>query len=444
MVSRHVGALSVIFGLLCAGAHARGQAAPACSVGAQSALSELGCELSRTLPKLPKGTLVVAAPLTSDVAVKSPEALTQRLAHVVAGALGAKALDAPAGLATARTQASSAGTLLHIKPEISGGELRLTADLYPVPKSFWDRVRDPHPSPSAHAFASRRLDPEIRTFLPPVPLVAKRIDKAISNEPSPVAIACSDVDADGALELVLVGRHRVSVGRIRSSRFVASATRSWSELSPLSRAPLRQPIASVWVEPGRWVDVGSSDRLETIRFTPALAPAKKLGRRLPWPGGGCAHLVGLSLEPVIEPCAPGDPAPRVDRVEQAADAIAGAWVIGRDGRGRLVRAARGFSDGRVVLSDDGGKSARLTGVGAQLALGDLDGNGEPELVSGADVLDPAADALVIHTWHRDGRVSERSRLAVPSGVRALAVCPPDSAGLSAIALATSGAIWIVR
>jgi hypothetical protein len=431
--------------LLWAGtASAQESTPPPCSVGIRSALSELGCELRRALPKLPGGTLVVSAPLASDAAVKSPQALTSRLAHVVAGALGVKASDDPAALATARSLASSDGTLLHLQAEIAQGELRVVADLYPVPKSFWDRVRDPRPSPSEHAFASRRLDAELRSFFPPVPLVAKRIDKATTSEPAPVAVGCGDLDADGALEIVLVGRHRISVGRVRQSRFVPFATRAWADLSPLSRAPLREPIGSVWIEPGRHADIGISDRLETIRFTPPFEPTAKLGRRLPWPGGGCAHLQGLEVQPKLERCAAGDPAPGLAGVERASDALAGNQVAGADGRARLVRAARVFNEPTVLLTDDAGRSARIEGVGAQLAVGDLDGDGQPELVSGADVLEPAADALVVHTWYNDGRVSERLRLAVPTGVRALAVCPPDSAGLSAIALATAGALWIVR
>lgn len=420
-------------------------AAPAaCSRGARSALAELSCELGRSLPRLPAGTLVVAAPLASDAAVQSPAALTARLAHVVAGSLGARATDVPAALARARTLASSAGTLLHLRAEIVRGELRLVADLYPVPKSFWDRVRDPEPSPSAHAFASRRLDAELRTFLPPVPLVAKRVEKSTTREAHPVALGCGDVDGDGTLELVLVSRHRVSLGRVRGGRFVASVTRAWSELSPLSRAPLREPIASVWIEPGRHVDVGISDRLETIRFSGALAPGARLGRRLPWPGGGCAHLVGLSVQPTIEACAAGDPPPALARMDRPADALAGGHVVGSDGTARLVRAERVFNEPVALLSDDGGRTARVEGVGAQLAVGDVDGDGQPELVTGADVLDASGDALIVHTWQRDGRTAERLRIAVPGGVRALAICPPDSAGLAPIALATSGALWIVR
>jgi hypothetical protein len=277
-----------------------------------------------------------------------------------------------------------------------------------------------------------------------VPLVAKRIDKATSNEPSPVAIGCGDLDADGSLELVLVGRHRLSVGRVRAGRFVASTTKSWSELSPLSRAPLREPIGSVAIAPGLHLDVGISDRLDTLRLSPELAPRAKLGRRLPWPGGGCAHLVGLNVQPVIEPCAPGDPAPGLNRLDRPADALAGAHVVAKNGVSRLIRAERIFNEPTALLRDDAGRSARVEGVGAQLALGDLDGDGQPELVSGSDVLDPAGDALVVRTWQHDGRIVERQRLAVQTGVRALAVCPPDSAGLSAIALATSGAVWIVR
>jgi hypothetical protein len=97
-----------------------------------------------------------------------------------------------------------------------------------------------------------------------------------------------------------------------------------------------------------------------------------------------------------------------------------------------------------VLVDDRGRRARISGVGAQLAIGDLDGDGQPELVSGSDTLDPAADALVVHTWQDDGKLVERLRIGVPSGVRAVAICPPESAGQAPIAVATGDGVWIVR
>lgn len=428
------------------GSEGSGSAAkdPPCSVGRAGALSELGCEARRALGKLPAGALVVAAPLASDTKPKAPGELAARLVTVVAGALGAKSSSESATLSRARTLAAASGTLVHLQPEIAHGELRVTLDVYPVPKSFWDRVRDPEPNPTAHAFGSRRLDAELRTFFPPVPLVAQRIEKALTTEQNPVAVACGDVDGDGALEVVLVGRARVQLGHVRAGRFVALATASWSQLSPLSRAPLREPIGSAWIDTGRFVDVGVSDRLDAVRLDRSFRSLGKLGHRLPWPAGGCAKLQGTSVRPEVEPCLADDPLPAVNRMDKPADALGGAFVVDSAGMGRTVRVERSFNEPIAVVKDDSGKSARLEGVGAQVAVGDLDGDGQPEILTGTDTLDPSGDALVVHTWQRDGSLVERTRLAVPTGVRAIAVCPPESAGLAAVAVATAGGLWIAK
>ena len=109
-----------------------------------------------------------------------------------------------------------------------------------------------------------------------------------------------------------------------------------------------------------------------------------------------------------------------------------------------MRAERFFNESVVSLRDDAGKSVRLEPAGAQLAVGDLDGDGQPEVLSSADTLDPGADALVVHTWQDNGALVERYRIGVPGGVRAIAVCPPESAQLSAVALATPGEVWVIR
>lgn len=407
-------------------------------------MAEIACEIRHSLDDLPPGALVVAAPLPAEPSVKNPAGLTARLSNVVAGALGARASDEAAKLARARTLASDAGTLVHLTPNLSHGDLQVAVDVYRVPKSFWDRVRDPEPSPSQHTFARRKLDAELRTFLPPVPLVAQHIDKAPTSEPDPVAVACGDANGDGAQEIVLVGRHRIQLGRIRSGRLLSSTTRSWTELSPLSRAPLREPIASAVIrEPGT-VDVGLSDRLDGVRMQGDLVLTGKLGRRLPWAGGGCARVVGLSVRPEIEACTDGDAAPEVARMAGPADALAGARVVQPNGSTRLIRAERSFNSSSVVVTDDRGKSARVEGVGAQLAVGDPDGDGRPEILWGANTLTPGGDALIVSTWQDDGRVTERLRVGVPTGVRAIAVCDAEDTGMAPIVVATRGAVWLVR
>jgi hypothetical protein len=97
-----------------------------------------------------------------------------------------------------------------------------------------------------------------------------------------------------------------------------------------------------------------------------------------------------------------------------------------------------------VLVDDEGRKTTLGGVGAGLAVGDLDGDGQPEILSSAPTLDPTADVLYVRTWLEDGSVVDRYTLPVPDGIRALAICPAESAGLRPVVVATGTELWVVR
>jgi len=421
-------------------------APPPCGRGRSAAISEIACELALALATAPAGALVVAAPLASAAPLRQPDELARRLAANLAGRLGrgARAADEIADLTRARALASAAGNLVHLATTLEAGEVRVVADVYPVPARFWDRVRDPRPSPVLHAFASRRLDPEIRSFLPPVPLVASRVDRAALPESPVVSLACDDLDLDGVPEVVLVGRHALSVGRLRQGAFERAASVELSALSPVAQSPLREPIGSVVVTPGSFLDVGTSDRAFMMRLDGLLHLTEHPGRRLPWPAGGCSRFAGPVLASSIERCVATDPAPALDDFGWGTDAIAGAALLDRAGRLRSIYAGRRGDAAEVVLLDGDRRSARIAEAGAQLAVSDLDGDGEPEVLASLDTLDPAADAVVVRTWHGDGRVEERLRVPVPEGVRAIGVCPPEGEKMTPIAIATSRSLWIVR
>jgi hypothetical protein len=152
-------------------------------------------------------------------------------------------------------------------------------------------------------------------------------------------------------------------------------------------------------------------------------------------------------------CAPGDEgtsvasrSPSAERrrsPSKTVDALAGATITGTDGAVRLVRAQRFALDDSVLVFDDTGRSARLAAAGAQIAVGDLDGDGTPELVASRDTLDPSSDAVEVYSWASDS-LTRRMQLPIPAGVRAVAVCPWLGDGMSPLVVATASELVVVR
>ena len=78
-------------------------------------------------------------------------------------------------------------------------------------------------------------------------------------------------------------------------------------------------------------------------------------------------------------------------------------------------------------------------------VGDLDGDGNVELLSSLDTLEPKTDAVLAHSWQPGGALIEKLRVPVPAGVRAIAVCPFEaSGGITPIAIGTAEGLWLVR
>lgn len=415
-----------------------------CSVGRANALSEIACELRQQLP-LAQPTLVVVGTPTADAPVADTTRLAGRIASVVAAGLGPSVKSHPvdASLGAAQLAAAKLGALLYLEPDVRGGRVRIVANLYPIARSFWDRVREPHPNPTGHAFAERALDPELRSFFAAVPLVASTTTLASPPERSPVALACGDADNDGSLDIVFVGRRRLALGRIRGDRFVASAAKEWTELSPVAPAPLREPVAGVQIRAGAGLDVGLSDRANFLRLDATLRPTSSAPRRIPH-AGSCLELSGHRLSPKLVRCVSEDPAPEAYPAITLDGAVASTSVLSKDGTSITYVAAYQAGDDSVVVTSRGKALAHLADAGAQLALADLDGDGTPELLSSRATLDPRTDALLVHSVAPDGTLSERLRVAVPDGITALAACSPGTRTMAPIVVGTRTRLWVIQ
>ncbi|HKQ68138.1 MAG TPA: hypothetical protein VJT73_02300, partial [Polyangiaceae bacterium] len=139
---------------------------------ATPALGQIATALATEIALFGKEAVVFGAPLGSDEPAPRAGELTAKLTGLVAGALGpgATARQESVPLATAQALAKGAKALVFVQAEIAAGQLRASADVYHTTRNVWDRARRPAPAPFAHAFASARLDAEVRAYLAPLPL----------------------------------------------------------------------------------------------------------------------------------------------------------------------------------------------------------------------------------------------------------------------------------
>jgi len=430
--------------------------APVVAQRAIPAVSKVADAIATALGKVPAQALVVTSALTSDATATKGDKLALSVAAQIAGRFsnGSHAHGEVLALSGARLAASKADApvVIQLAVEIAAGKLRVTADEYPVPKTVWAKIRDPEPAPIAHAFAEAPIDAEVRSYLSPIPLVSPQVDRGRNFESEVVAIACGDLDRDGNSEIATVSRRRVTTSRIRGGKVEPLRGKGWIELAPVAPAPLREPYGFVsFVERGSGpdarttLDVGLTDRALSVRFDRGLEmDATFTGLPLPDGAGvACTRLGGLLLTGAVGPCKKGDPAPLIPSVGGQYDAFASAALVGADGAPYVVWAGR--EKGIVELRDDASHTARVSEMGAQLAVGDLDQDGDPEILGGSDTLSAQDDAVLVKTWHRaTGKVEDRLKIPAAAGVRALGVCPPDGPGHAPFLVATADEVWVVR
>ena len=415
-----------------------------CAARQGTALGQVACELARGLPESASTTLVVTTLANGELALERRRELAGRLSALVAGEIGshARALPGIVGLPTAQSSARTM-RVIGVTLEIDRARLSATADVLSPPGRFWERFHEQAARIVAHAFAARPLDAELRSYLPKVPLVVSKIHKATLDEPA-VALACGDLDNDGSLELAVVGRQRARIGRIVSGAFRALKSTTWSELSELAQSPLREPIAAAAVSSDGRLLLGTTDRASGVELDSELRVLARHEGRIPWGTQSCARRSGLGLSPERVDCSGKSRAPAGKDESDANDAIAAVRWVARDGTALDVSVGRRQRDARLRLEIGKRKVELAEAVGAQLALGDLDGDGRLELVTSDPDVDPSRDALLVRTLSEDGRTEPALRVAVPTGLHAIAVCPPSTSGFSTLIAATGDGLWIVE
>jgi hypothetical protein len=423
---------------------------------AAGALTTIAPIVARDVGEVAANALVVASPVASDVPAPRAEELAARVATLVAGKLGRTAHAHPqaASLPVARAVAAKGGALVYLQVEIARGELRVTADVYPVMSNAWDRVRVPAPAPRSHAFASAPLDAEIRTFLAPVVLEQARAHKARHDRGEVLAAACGDLDGDGGMDLALVSRATVAWGHLRGGKFVVTHEAPWSSLATRAPVPFREPLATAVIaarsanaHPGATglfggdLYAGLTDRggVTLSRDLRGAAPLPGLPLAAP-DGVACSrpNPAVLAFDAPLTACSAAVAPFAIESPAARYDSFAGFDLVGQDGVSHLAVAARD-TGGTLHLKLDA-VEVTVESVGAQLAVGDLDQDGALEVVTTADTGD---DAIQISSL-RAGELRPRLRIPAPAGVRALAVCPAEERGVPALVAVVGSEVWVVR
>jgi hypothetical protein len=387
---------------------------------AQSSLKLLACRLAGGLTAAAQGASVTIVELKSDRELPSEPALRERLQSAVLMALRP-------GDPSKTT--SSRRLSVELRVEKQGGVLRVDAELRRA-TGLWQRIRQAKPRAEQRAFAEVPLDAELRSLIPPPPLVVSETLKLKAPERGIVAMACGPVGAEGAQELLLVTRASVRIGRIAGRAFQERKKVAWSALSAVAPAPLREPIGTASLTASGTLRVGITDRKDGVELSPNLDVVRRFEGQLPLPGGGCSARDGLGLAARLSPC---DAREHGATGKPALDAVAGtaAVQVGRElGTSRLTQLPSG------TISTP-------TRAGAQLALADADSDGDTELAYALDTLDAARDKLSLVTL-RGNEALSRFELPAPD-IRAVTICSRrEGPRMAPIVVATGDELWLLR
>ena len=408
------------------------QPAPATSAAQDApAVERLAKSLADAVRALP-----AEAPVALHLAGGSAE-LRRAVGTVLAARLAALELapvvvEAPtAEAAEAAARAQGARTLVRLTLDVEAGELRARGDALGTWVNFWSgRTATRPPKPAGALVQAVEADAAVLALasvgVPAAPATngsaprgVRLLGAVLAKLEHPLAaLAAGDLDGDGRDEVAALTEADVSVfaadGRLLARRELGAL--------PPGNATTREPFGALAVLPGpprlaAWSTRHAHGELLTLDAARGLLKPVGTVDAAPLGAGERGSFV------------PGQTAfvPEVRLADGRTLTVPAPFTTASLSASRLLFV---HPDGSASLyARSGAAPSRLTGLGAGSTLGDVDGDGAPELLTTSPQLQPSPDVLRVFASNGDDPTAHEPlwQGALPAG-RALYVVTADLDG----------------